>query len=365
MRIALATDWWPPRIGGVESQVADLASALAARGHDVHVLTTMREPVPLAGVSVERVDFPMIGNIAAPDLRRVADIAAHLARTAPDVVHAHGMFSSLAIGAIVAASRLGLPSVSTVHSMLRPWGVFLGGCAIFRLFSNRADVLTAVSAATAADVRRASGRQALQIPNGLHLSEWRVPRRRADGLRIVSVMRLVAKKSPLDVIGAFHEAVRRVPRADLSLTIAGGGPERARLEREARRHGLGEHVRFLGACTRAGIRNLLAGASIFVLPGRLEAFGLALLEARAAGVPVVAMNAGGVPDLVRHRCHGLLADTTRGFHAALAELVMDDDLRASCATNAPLGLEAFDWPEVVRQHEASYGAALQNRGRAH
>ena len=363
MRITLATDWWPPRIGGIESQVADLAIALAGRGHAVHVLTTTRAPTAFEGVRVERIDLPIVGNMAAPDPRRIPEIAAHIERAAPDVVHAHGMFSSLAIGSVVAASRLGIPSVSTVHSMLRPWPVFLGGRVIFRLFSGRADVLTAVSAATAADVARASGREAMRIPNGLRLDDWRVARQPVDGVHVVSAMRLVPKKSPLDVIAAFHEAVRRVPNAGLSLAIAGEGSERAGMERLARSLGVADRVRFLGACSRAEVRDLLARASIFILPGRLEAFGLAVLEARAAGVPVVAMNAGGVPDLIENRRHGLLADTPAALGAALAELAGDEALRAACAAEAPLGLEGFDWPQVVCQHEAAYARALENRGR--
>ncbi len=359
MRIALVTDWWLPRIGGIESQVADLAAMLASRGHAVRVLTTTERPVGPSGIQIDHIRSPMIGDVAAPDLRRVADLAARLADGRPDVVHAHGMFSPLAIGALLAARRLDVPSVSTTHSLLRPWPVFVAATAIFRLFSNRANVVTAVSAAAANDARRASGREVVQIPNGVHLDEWRARSGSSDGVHIVAITRLVRKKSPVDLVYALHEALRRAPPGRVRMTLVGDGPERSRIEREAARLNISGHLALRGACTRAEVRELLATASMLVQPGRHEAFGLALLEARAAGVPVVAMASGGVPELVEDRRHGLLADTAKTFRAAVAELATNDDLRARCAAAAPQGLERFDWQRVIADHEAAYARAAE------
>jgi glycosyltransferase involved in cell wall biosynthesis len=365
VRIVLASDWWPPRIGGIESQMADLAQALASRGHLVHVLTTTRQPIVPPGITVDRIDLPMTGHMATPDPRRVRDIVRAIEQAAPDVVHAHGMFSSFANGAILAARRLGTPSVFTVHSLLRPWPVFLGGAAILRLCSGRAEMVTAVSAATSRDVARASGRDVQRVPNGLHLADWRTAPHVSDGMRLAAVTRLVPKKSPVDLVYALRETVTRLNGADVSMTIAGDGPERPKLERAAARLGVADRLRLLGRCSRKEIRSLLSGASLLAHPVRLEAFGLAILEARAAGVPVVAMAAGGVPDLVEHRRHGLLAGSRREFHAAVAELAADDRLRRSCAVNAAQGLDEFDWPNVVTQHEATYARAIERaRSRA-
>jgi glycosyltransferase involved in cell wall biosynthesis len=354
MRIALASDWWPPRTGGVESQLADLAAALGRRGHTVRVLTPTRNPVEIAGTAVEHVDLPTIGEIAMPDFRHVGTIAARLEAFECDVLHAHGMFSSFGIGAVLAAHRLAVPSVSTVHSLLRPWPVFLGASALFRAFTNRAAALTAVSNATADDVRRASGRTVAVIPNGVALADWRIFRRESAGVRIAAVTRLVPRKSPIDLIHAVAAAIRRRGADDVVLRIAGDGPERGRLEREADRLGVRSAVEFHGECSRAQVRELLAGASFLAHPGTRDAFGLALLEARAAGVPVVAMAAGGVPELVEHRRHGLLARSRREFHTAVAAMTEDEGLRRRCAEEASRGLERYDWTHVVGMHEAVY-----------
>lgn len=360
MRIVLASDWWPPRIGGIESQMADLASVLAGRGHDVHVLTTTEHAVPVAGLQVERLVFPMAGHVTLPAPGRIADIAVRLEALAPDVVHAHGMFSPFATLAIMAADRLRIPSVMTVHSLLRPWPVLMAGGCVFRLFAHRATVVTGVSAATVLDVARASGRDAVRMPNGVHLAEWRRPPQPSPGIRLVSVTRLHPKKSPVDLVDALHAAVQRLGR-EVTLTIAGDGPERSRLERRAATLGVSAQLHLLGRCSRPQIRDLLATASLLAHPGQHEAFGLAILEARAAGVPVVAMASGGVPDLVEHRRHGVLATTRRGFCEAVAMLAEDDHLRAWCAAQAPLNLEEFDWPRVVLTHEAVYDRAVSTR----
>jgi glycosyltransferase involved in cell wall biosynthesis len=359
VRVVLASDWWPPRLGGIESQMADLAGVLASRGHQVHVLTTTDNPVSVPGVTIERVALPKIGHLAAPDPRRLRDIAGRLEQLAPDVVHAHGMFSSFALGTTVAARRHGVPSVFTVHSLLRPWPVFLGGSALLRMFANRADVLTGVSAATVRDVALASGREPVRMPNGVHLAAWRTAAgQAAPGVRLVAVTRLAPKKSPVDLVYALRDTVRRLNGADVTMTIAGDGPQRQTLERVAAELGVADRLRLLGRCSRDQVRALLNGASLLAHPVRLEAFGLAILEARAAGLPVVAMAAGGVPDLVTHRHNGLLARSPREFHAAVAELAADEGLRRHCAANAAGGLDEFDWPNVVIRHEAVYARAI-------
>ena len=357
MRIALVSDWWAPRIGGVESQLTDLARELVRRGHRVRVLTTTRGATALPGMSVEHVETPMIGDIAMPDPRRIADLVRLIDAERPDVVHAHGMFSPLAIAAVVAADRLGVRRVATVHSLLAPWPVFLAARAIFSLFTHRANALTAVSRAVAADVERASGRRAIVVPNGLDLDAWRVTRMDppTDEVRIVGVLRLAPKKRPRDLLDAFEVACRRNAGANLRLTIAGDGAMRAPLERDvAARPSIAGRVTFAGGCSRDEVRGLLAQASILAHPGAREAFGIALLEARAAGVPIVAMAAGGIPEIVDHGRTGLLARTREELGRHLATLAGDATLRARMAAATREGLEDFSWGAVAARYEDAY-----------
>jgi glycosyltransferase involved in cell wall biosynthesis len=119
LSIGLITDWCPPRVGGVERHVAGLAQALAQRGHTVHLFTTTPNPSAIAGVTMHAIRTAMVGEVAAPNLLKIAELRAMLSAAGVQLVHAHGMFSTLAIGGLLAAHRARLPSITTHHSLLR------------------------------------------------------------------------------------------------------------------------------------------------------------------------------------------------------------------------------------------------------
>ena len=328
----------------------------------MHLFTTTLNPSAMSGVKIHTIQAAMVGEVAAPALWRVRQLRAALVDCGVDVVHAHGMFSTLAIGSLLAAHGARIPSVTTHHSLLRRSPTLPAAWATYRVFSWRATVVTAVSRAAADDARRASGRRDVPVlPNGLDRTMWagrtepvRPPSTRT---RVVSVMRLARKKSPGDLIDAVPAVLARV-RRDVVFTIVGDGPERANLERHARRLGLSSRVEFLGVCDPTRVASVLARSTLFALPSRREAFGLALLEARAAGLPIVARASGGVPEIIEHGRQGLLATTPQAFGDAIATLLTDDALRQRFAAASRDGLEAYDWDRVVDRHEAVYRRAM-------
>lgn len=325
----------------------------------VHLFTTTANPSPLPGVAIHAIQAAMFGEVAAPALWRVRELRAMLLDAHVTLVHAHGMFSTLAIGGLLAAHEAGIASVTTHHSLLRHSPTLPAAWITYRLFSRRATLVTAVSRAAAADARRASGRADVPVlPNGFEPKLWPARGRESSGvLQIVSVMRLARKKSPHDLIAAVPAVLERA-RRDVIFTIVGDGPERQRLEQDAQRLGVASHVRFLGACERDRVAYELARSELFVLPSRREAFGIALLEARAAGLPIVATARGGVPEVVEHRRQGLLTNGPQEFADAIVALVNDDALRQQYASASGEGLEAYEWETVLDRHETVYRQAL-------
>jgi glycosyltransferase involved in cell wall biosynthesis len=103
---------------------------------------------------------------------------------------------------------------------------------------------------------------------------------------------------------------------------------------------------------------VLERSHLFALPSRREAFGLAVLEARAAGLPIVACASGGVPEIVADRRQGLLAHTAGEFADAVATIVNDDGLREQFASASRDGLDAYDWDRVIDRHEMVYHRAI-------
>ncbi|MBN2119191.1 MAG: glycosyltransferase family 4 protein [Anaerolineales bacterium] len=123
-----------------------------------------------------------------------------------------------------------------------------------------------------------------------------------DNLFLLSIGRLTHQKGHEHLIQAMPKVIRRFPTA--KAWICGDGPLRAQLESQIVELGLSDHVRLLGS--RDDVSLLLATADIFVLPSRSEGLSRALMEAMAAGIPVVATNVGGIRDLITDGVHGLL-----------------------------------------------------------
>jgi glycosyltransferase involved in cell wall biosynthesis len=366
--IALVSDWYPPRIGGVERQLHGLAHALHACGHDVRVVTSSPGPPDDEGIPVRRLDLPLFarGDVARPGPRLLGRLRHWLGHDRVDVVHAHGMFSTTAHAGVIAADGLRVASVFTNHSLIRP-ALRPVARLIFLGSGHRADLVSGVSEAAAVDARRVSGRDDVRVlPNGIDLGTVRVsrPASAADGgeVRIISVMRLVAKKDPSALVSAVPQVLSGVPDPSrVRFVIVGDGPERMRLEQQARGLGVGDRVEFVGFRQPAEVQFLLGRAHIFASPVRQEAFGMALLEARAAGLPVVAMAGGGVAEIVTPGRHGFLATTPREFVDALVRLAADAALRRAMADATVSGLEPFGWDAVVERHLDAYREAVARR----
>jgi glycosyltransferase involved in cell wall biosynthesis len=364
MRIALVCDWYRPRVGGIESALEDLARALVARGCAVTVITTTpggRNEDDRSGATVMRLPLRRApGWDVAFDPRGFAAIRAALIATRADVVHAHSVYSPLALAALRAARHLGLPSVLTSHSLLGPVGVALLAAADRAIGWGRWPTrLAAVSTLAAAELRLAARRDSVAvIPNGLELAAWRglAGTARPHGPpRAISVMRLVARKRPLDLVRVLALAHARLPvERRPRLTVVGDGPLREAVLALASRLGVAGALELTGSVPRERVRALLGAADLFLLPTTQEAFGIAALEARAAGLPVVAHTGSGAADVVIPGEHGELADGVDGLAEALVGLALDDTRRARYAARARVGLERFDRERVVDAQLALY-----------
>ena len=147
--------------------------------------------------------------------------------------------------------------------------------------------------------------------------------------------------------------------------LAGDGVERGRLEQQAERLGLTHRVRFLGTVNRERSGRLFRGASVFAFPSRGEAFGVALLEAMAAGVPAVAAAAGGIPEFAKHGENALLVDVDQAGQLAdaLARSWWDEHVRERVIAGGERTARDLDWVNVSQTYEDLYTAAIARRGR--
>lgn len=366
LRLALVCDWYRPRLGGIERHLEQLAAQLAAAGHDVTVLTPTPGPEAADGpVRVHRLRgalLPWIGLAWTPGAYR--RLGAVLREGRFDVVHVHAsMISPTAYAALYHAQAAGLPAVLTGHSI---WGGFrqvaagLDRVAGWTLWPV---VFSSVSARAARDLQGLLPKETTVeiLPNAIVPDEWRIEARPEEGggsVKIACVMRLAPRKRGAALLRAVHAVCGRLPAGvRIRVEIAGDGPERGKLRRLARRLGLDECVRFLGAVDAAGVKTLLAESQVFVLPTELEAFGLAALEARAAGLPVIAMRAGGVGEWLADGKEGLLADDDVGLADCIYRLVTDGALRRTITEHNRTVPVAFTWERTLAAHLEVYARA--------
>ncbi len=255
-----------------------------------------------------------------------------------DVAHVHGLKAVL-LAAAATWPRSPIPVVYTLHNALPAATPGMRGYwreMALRQALRQAAALIVVSQAQAADLRQRRllpAERVQVVPNGISLAALDDPAlpapaetRSALGIgpgeiMVLTVARAIAGKGLDDLIDA--ALMVDAPR----FVVAGDGPEKNRLQARAAAAGLGERVQFLGH--RTDIPALLHAADIFLLPSHMEGMPLAIMEAMAARLPVVATAVGGVPEVVVDGQTGLLVPHRQpaALAAAVARLAAEPELR--------------------------------------
>jgi L-malate glycosyltransferase len=356
-------------LGGTEKQVVLLAQGLRARGIETSVFLLFEggpreEALVEAGVPVVHLGFPssatrlrtVPGSVAA-----FARLVRHLRRERPDVLHAF-LYHSY----VTAAPAARLARVKVLVAGRRSLGDFKRGrhvlLALERVATSVTDLLVANAESVAEDTIRGEKVRTGKITtvyNGLPDSAFE-PAAPAELVAESPVVLCVANlkiykghRFLLDAVALLRD--RGLP---CTLALVGDGPERPALEEQAAR--LGIDVRFLG--TRTDVESLLARADVVVLPSLHEGMSNAVMEAMAAGLPVVATEVGGTAELLRGR--GLLVPPSDS--AALADGL--GQVLGDPALAARLGAGARAWSRdnlhvdtMIDKHVTIYRELLERR----
>lgn len=356
MRIALLSMDYPPRMaGGTTVHTRALALALLALGHEVHVVASRAPGAPVEevreGVRVHRVRSPYTMWSTTRTGRLLKDV---------DVVHGHG---ACAYGHLRAHD---FPTVVKMHATwhaesarYREIGVGAKRGLLLRLYlhqdrycARRADHLICITEAVARETAEGYGvprDRMTVVHNGVDLDAFRraVPLReetRASlGLQGV-VVAYVGRLEPHKGVGTLVDAAKGL---GAELLFVGDGSERARLESRARE--LGVKATFTGFLPHERVPAMYAASDVVCYPSTYEPLGNVVLEAMAAGRPIVAGRSGGLPEVFQVGTGALVEPgNVEALRGALVPLVASEAARAEAGRR---GLEAaprFGWDRVAR-----------------
>jgi phosphatidyl-myo-inositol dimannoside synthase len=356
-RVLLVTNDFPPRLGGIQSYLAELVTRLATTGeHTLTVYTPQWKDAETfdaraAGYHVVRHPGTLMLPVPTVDARMRRLIAEH----GIDTVW-FGAAAPLGLLAHRARQAGATRVLASTHGHEVGWSMLPLARSVLRRIGEDSDVVTFVSRYTRGRFASAFGPQAAleHLPPGVDTERFRPdPVSRAElrtryglGQRptVVCLSRLVPRKGQDVLIRALPSIRQRVDGA--ALVIAGGGPYLAALRQLAERFGVSDHVTFTGGVPAADLPAYHAMADVFAMPCRtrgagldVEGLGIVFLEASATGVPVIAGSSGGAPETVRHNKTGMVVDgrSVNQVADAVTELLADPDRAAA------MGAAGRDW----------------------
>lgn len=369
-----------PTYGGSGAVATELGLQLAERGHEVHFVS-YAQPFRLGHFhervffhEVEMEDYPLFEH---PPYSLALAVAMHdtARKEGLDLMHVHYAIphaTSAWVAREMLAAEQDLPIVTTLHGTdITLVGLHPSFRPITRFSILRSQGLTAVSdflkEETVRDFQVPRDRIDV-IPNFIDTSIWRPGKEPCHRSALApggeKIVMHISNFRPVKRVENVVEVFARIcEKVDARLVFVGDGPERPRALDRAEELGVRPRVLFLGK--HASVDELLACADLFLLPSDNESFGLAALEAMASGAPVVASNAGGIPEVVTHGETGYLFDpgAVDEMAAAGVEILTDPRLWTRLSQQGREDAEArFSAASVVPAYERLYERVVAGGG---
>jgi glycosyltransferase involved in cell wall biosynthesis len=351
-------------VGGAQTYVASLLPALVPQ-FDVTVAAhgpgPLREAAEAAGARFQPLRDVRRAVNPWRDVAGLVELARLIRRERPDVLHVSSSKAGV-LGRLAAAAFRVPVRIFTVHGWA--FAAHSGAASrLYRLVDRLVAPLTTVTICVSENdrvaglaARTCTAERTILIPNAVELPAVRRP---SSTERKVPVFIAVGRlRAPKDFV-TFVRALGKLPPGSFEAVIVGEGPDRALLEHEIDALGLAGRVRLMGE--RRDVPELLADADVFVLPSRSEGHPVAILEAMATGLPVVASRVGGVPEQVSHGETGLLVEPgdPERLAGALGSLATDPALRLRLgAAGRERAERFFDLDAFRRAHVELYSREL-------
>lgn len=371
MKICIATDCFPPKIGGVENHSYYLANELTKQGHNVTVLT---HKLPFSdstseinhtenlfkSIQLRGYVFNIAGHDVAFDVSMLKQISNLIKENQFDIIHGQGEGSLISLGAIWSAKRQGFPTILTKHSMnaLRPpLFKFFTSLTLPRLIDQWADGVIGVSQASLDDIKiKGLSNRLRVIGNGIDPFIFKPDQLNRNNLRkwlgysetdIIGgyIGRLNKKKGIDTLIEVVIEIIKKIP--DFKFLFVGSGPMKNKIISLTKY--FPNSIKYLDAKPYYKINQYYNILDIFTLASHGESFGICLIEAMAIGVVPVALAKYGTKEIIENNKDGFLTDTIDDFFAKIMLLAQNADLRKTLADQAKVKVDSrFTWSKIAK-----------------
>jgi glycosyltransferase involved in cell wall biosynthesis len=348
--------------GGTERQMIELARRLDRSKFNLHIACFHKRGAWLSraeAAATSIAEFPISGFRKPSTVTQARRFGAWLTDRGIVVLHTADLYAN--IFGLPAAAAVGVPVRIANRRDINP-NKTIAQIALQRAAYSCAHMVVANSRAAASRLRheQVPGARVRVVANGIDLAMYSVPQERRPIRRIVTVANLRREKAHEVLLEAAAMVVQRF--ADIELVFVGDGPRRNELDAIARQHGIDGRVRFLGH--REDVPAILASSDLFVLPSRSEALPNAVLEAMAAGLPVIATRVGGMPEIVDHQRNGVLvaADDARALGFAMLDLIQWPEHAYALGARAREAVARdYSFDRMVAAFEELYLDALRAR----
>ncbi len=364
MRILVWSTFFSPHVGGYEKNVLELSRRLVQRGHQVAIVTCRVDNSPvvetISSLTVIRLpSLNLLGGLYPVPSPWALLLFFLSVESICDVAITQTRFFALSLAGAAYSKLYGIPLIhvergsghvsianSVIRTMSRAYDHSAG-----RWVVRRAKAVVGVSTASCEFAEHLGARGAVRIPNGICPTEGNGQREQDGSSKMVLyVGRLIQAKGVQDLILAFRTLTNRSKDKWCSLAIVGDGPYKARLTELA---GSTEGIRFYGELVGEPLSAMYRAASVFVNPSYSEGLPTAVMEAVAAGVPVVATDVGGTGEIVQSGTAGLLVkpNNVPDLRRAIAWVLSNEEaahlVAASCRERL---IRGYSWDRVIDQY---------------
>ncbi|MBA7620644.1 D-inositol-3-phosphate glycosyltransferase [subsurface metagenome] len=363
MKILMPALHYYPVIGGIETWTQNIAEKLSEKA-EVFVVTGKVKNQPkkeeVKGVKVWRTSLFVLSNLSASSIIYSLSLLPFIffkslnliKKEKINILHCQGFLSSF-LGFLL-SKLTGIPYIITVQRIERK------GNLLKEMVYRRAFCCIGSSRAVKRYFEAIGAKNIEVIPNGIDLARFkgldRQRSRQKPGLGnefvVMTIARLESVKGIEYLIRAISKLKEASPQSiNIKLVIVGDGSERENLESLSAKLGLTERVKFLGQIPNEKIPEYLAEADCFCLPSLREGFGIVILEAQAAGIPVIGTKVGGILDLIEDDKTGILVESKNpeAISRAISKIYANPDFVQNLVQNARINLEKYNWDNISQQ----------------